>query len=242
MGDATVYRMSGDAGLGLYDPPDIRSPAFARVPEQVLDELRAMTGLVATVSDVLEELGWQLSVPASVLAPRHERDQVAVGHALTLRYLPVRKQLSHVTEGGTKPPRLAHHVVYRLASVGDIMIVDASATQFVSVMGGLAAQEAVDLGLSAVLIDGGVRDLDQVHGSGLRLWTRYVTPRSGKFRVEAISVNAPVTCGGVQVNPGDLVIADATGACFVPPEAMEAVLGRVREVVEEENVILGERS
>jgi regulator of RNase E activity RraA len=229
-----VFRMSGDAGLGVYEPADIRAASFERVPDDVLDELRAMSGLVATVSDILEELGWQLSVPASTMIPRHEGDRVAVGHALTLHYLPVRKQLSAAIENGTQPPRLAHHVVYGLATRGDVMVIDASATEFVSVLGGLAAQTADELGLSAVLIDGGVRDIDQVRTIGLPLWSRYATPRSGKFRVEGVSVNAPITCGGVQVMAGDLVIADTTGVCFVPFETLNEILERVREVIDEE--------
>lgn len=101
-------------------------------------------------------------------------------------------------------------------------------------LGGLAANTGARIGLSGVIVDGAVRDIDQIAAAGLPVWSRSVTPRSGKSRMEAVSLNAPVQCGGVQVAPGDLAVADATGICFVPIELVREVAARVFEVTAEE--------
>jgi 4-hydroxy-4-methyl-2-oxoglutarate aldolase len=233
----TQFRLSGDDGVGLFEPGDIRSASFSRVPEDLIRQLRGVRGLVSTASDVLDEAGWQLSVPSSQLSPRHDFAGNVIGHALTLRYLPSRHLVVY-PGSGLEPPKLAHHVVYRLASRGDVMVIDASATSDTSTMGGIAAATAVTRGLSGVIVDGGVRDIEEITQSGLPLWSRYVTPRCGKGRLEAVSVNAPVTVGGIQVVAGDLVLADRTGVCFVPAEFAPQLAARLLEVTRNEDADL----
>jgi 4-hydroxy-4-methyl-2-oxoglutarate aldolase len=223
------YRLSGDEGVGLYEPEDIRAADFERVDPALLDRLRACTGLTATVSDVLDELGWLTSVSGDLLEPRHRPVAPVVGQVQTLAYLPSRRHVLH--DGyGESPTRLAHLVLFRLARAGDVAVIDARAELPISVLGGLAANAGARVGLSAVIVDGAVRDVDQIAAAGLPVWSRSITPRSGKSRMEAVSVNAPVQCGGVQVAPGDLAVADATGMCFVPLGLVDDVAARVLEV------------
>jgi 4-hydroxy-4-methyl-2-oxoglutarate aldolase len=227
------FRLSGDAGVGLYEPPDVRLATFDRVPHATIESLRTVRGLVSTASDILDEAGWQLSVPATQLVPRHLAARNVVGQALTLKYYPSRRVV--VFPGSDKnPPKLAHHIVYRLAYQGDVMIIDASGTTHTSTMGGVAAHTAVKQGLSGVVVDGGVRDIEEIVASGLPVWSRYATPRCGKGRVEAVAVNVAVLCGGVQVVPGDLVVADRTGICFVPNEFVAELATRLIEVTQAE--------
>ena len=227
------YRLSGDAGVGKYEPEDIRPATFERVEPAALAALRSIRGLVSTASDVLDESGWQLSVPASELSPRHARPTNVVGHALTLRYLPSRHLVVYPGYD-VEPPKLAHHVLYRMAEPGDVMVIDASATHLTSTMGGIAAAQGVTRELSGVVVDGGVRDIEEIVGSGLPLWSRFVTPRCGKGRLEAVAVNGPVNVAGVQVLAGDLVLADQTGICFVPAEFVDELVKRVIEVAGDE--------
>ena len=62
------------------------------------------------------------------------------------------------------------------------------------------------------------------------VWSRGVSPITGKWRLETIQVNGPVKIAGIQVHPGDLVVADNTGVCFVPREQAAAVLERARQI------------
>lgn len=230
---APRFRLSGDEGVGLFEPKDIVLPTFRRLKPALLDRLRRLGGLTSTVSDILDEQGWRLAVPASILHPRHLKSVTVIGHALTLSYLPERRTLAIAARGGD-PPKLAHHVVYRVAQRGDVMVIDARGADGLSLMGGRAAAAAVRAGLAGAIVDGGVRDLHDVRRLGFSMWSRGATPVTGKARLEAVAVNRPACCGGVQVRPGDLVIADDTGVCFVPAERIDAVVRRVFQVVAKE--------
>jgi regulator of RNase E activity RraA len=73
-----------------------------------------------------------------------------------------------------------------------------------------------------------VRDVDHSREIGLPLWSRSVSPLTGKWRVETVAINKPVTICGIAVNPGDLVLADETGVCFIPRERAAELLQRAQ--------------
>jgi regulator of RNase E activity RraA len=126
-----------------------------------------------------------------------------------------------------------------MAQPGDVAVIEVGGRPAVSVLGGIAAQSAVHAGLAACVVDGGIRDLEQIQDLGLPVWSRFLTPTTGKWRVEAAAINQPVACGGVQVHAGDLVIADDTGLCFVPIGVAEAAIDRILEVTHNEAEQLG---
>jgi 4-hydroxy-4-methyl-2-oxoglutarate aldolase len=224
--------VAGDDGVGVYVPNLIREADFPRVSADLLDEVRALTGAATTGSDVLDEFGLALTVSADILKPRVGRG-VIVGQALTVAYMPERRALSHPELRRSKS-RLAHHSLFAMAHTGDVVVVDARGTDAISVLGGMAALRAHESGVAAFVVDGGVRDLDELETSGLAIWSRSLTPRTGKWRLEASALNLPVVCGGVQVHPGDVVVADHTGVCFFPANVAEAGLRRLLDVAAEE--------
>lgn len=61
-----------------------------------------------------------------------------------------------------------------------------------------------------------MRDIDHSREIGYPVWSSSVSPITGKWRIETAAVNQPVAIAGVAVHPGDLVIADEVGVCFVP--------------------------
>jgi 4-hydroxy-4-methyl-2-oxoglutarate aldolase len=231
------YPVSGDVGVGSLEPARTRPADFHRLPSASLDRLRGLTGVSATASDVLDELGFALTVPASVLRLR-TTPRLVVGQVLTVRYLPERRAAAHPGLRGS-PSRMAHHTVFALAQPGDIVVVDGAGTVDVSLLGGMAASSAMKAGVAACVIDGGIRDVEQLRATGVSVWSRAVTPRTGKWRVEAVAINEPIACGGVQVRPGDVVIADETGVCFLPIEVAEAAIDRIVEVGDQEGLTLG---
>lgn len=227
-----VFPMAGDDGVGVFTPDLVRKADFPRVSGDLLAEVRALSGVATTGSDVLDELGLALAVPADILRPRVART-VIVGQALTVAYVPERRALSN-PELRRSASRLAHHSLFEMAQDGDVVVVDARGSEAISVLGGMAAVRAHQAGVAAFVVDGGVRDLDELEASGLSVWSRSLTPRTGKWRLEAKTLNLPVVCGGVQVHPGDVVVADHTGVCFFPVEVAETALRRVLAIVEEE--------
>jgi 4-hydroxy-4-methyl-2-oxoglutarate aldolase len=224
--------VAGDETTGRFVPPDVRPSSWRRLDPHLLAKLAELSGLTPTASDVLDELGIALVVGADVLQPRVPGARVA-GQAVTLRYLPERRAPSSFV-APERGSRLAHHVAYDLCEPGDVLIIDAGGATTESTFGGMAALDASRRQLGGIVVDGAIRDIDQIGSLGLPAWSRSVTPRTGKWRLECVQVNGPVGCAGVHVQPGDLVLADASGVCFVPLELADEAIGEILEVATRE--------
>lgn len=126
----------------------------------------------------------------------------------------------------------------RVARAGDAIVVDAAGETQTSIWGGLMAGLCKMKGVVGAVVDGAVRDIDEVRDLDFPLWSRAVTPRSThspfSSRLEPIEVNVPVVCGRVIVRPGDIVLADETGVAVVPREEAAEVLARARAQAEQE--------
>jgi 4-hydroxy-4-methyl-2-oxoglutarate aldolase len=230
--DVEAFAIAGDSGVGDYVPPVKLSPSWPRVSEELLQRVRSLPGAASTASDLLDELG--VAMVADGLVARHVHG-VTAGHVLTLAYLPERRAISDPRLRRTHS-RLSHHQVFQLAQPGDVVVIDARGIVGLSVFGGVAASSARRSGVSGCIVDGGVRDLNEVREAGVALWSRGLTPRTGKWRLEATAINQAVMCGGVHVQPGDVAIADETGICFIPVESAESTLRRIVEVAGEEEL------
>lgn len=106
---------------------------------------------------------------------------------------------------------------------GRVLVVDVGGAA-ISTFGGIASLAAAGRHATAVVIDGGCRDTDEIRATGLTLASRWVTPTTGKTRLKLQSMGEPVTIGGVAVNEGDLVVVDDTGIVVVPRAALPRVL------------------
>lgn len=106
-----------------------------------------------------------------------------------------------------------------------------------SSMGGQSFVSAKIRGLEGVVIDGAVRDVGEIRKYGVPTWCRGATPKTGKCRIEAIEINGPVVLAGIQINPGDLIIADDSGICAVPPQHVEYILKKCRQILPDEEIM-----
>jgi regulator of RNase E activity RraA len=195
----------------------------AAAPDPALvAELRVVSGLSAAASDALDALGLRLSVAASAIGPLGSPLAV-VGRAITLRYLPART----VAPGPEPLGRLAHRTLFDLAEPGDVVVISAPPRIDASVMGGEALAAGRAAGIAAVVVDGAVRDIDELLAVDVPVWAARWTTMTGRGRLEAAEINGPVEIGGVQVLAGDVVIADASGVAFVPAERFAEIAGRI---------------
>jgi regulator of RNase E activity RraA len=80
------------------------------------------------------------------------------------------------------------------------------------------------------VIDGGIRDVQHAREHKFPIWSRGPSSITGKWRLETVALNGTVTILGVQVRPGDLVVADEGALCFVPRDAVHSVLQRAHEI------------
>jgi len=108
------------------------------------------------------------------------------------------------------------------AAPGDVIVVD-NAGREVSTWGGLATYAAKVKGIGGLVVDGGVRDREEMEQHRLPIFARHMTPLTGRTRIRIESFNVPVSCGGVRVRPGDVIVADGSGVVCVPAEHAERV-------------------
>ena len=211
----------------VHQPPFVHELAAPRPDPGVVAALREVSGLASAVSDELDARGLRGAVPATQAPPL--LDARVVGPALTLRYLPERLRAGRLAAEGSSG-RLGNQALAAAARPGDVLVIDGGGTTEGSLLGGVAATEALRAGVVAALVDGAVRDVDEIVAAGLPTWAVARTPVTGRRRMEAVELNGWVAFRGAQVRPGDLVVADSSGICFVPPEVFgeiaAAVLGQ----------------
>jgi 4-hydroxy-4-methyl-2-oxoglutarate aldolase len=121
---------------------------------------------------------------------------------------------------------------------GDIIVVDANGDRQTSVCGGLMGGLAKNRGIRAMVIDGAGRDIDELEEIGWPIWTRAITARGTHTmfsqRKDELSINVPIQCGGVLVNPGDFIVADTIGVVVVPLAQAGEVVAKAREQADRE--------
>jgi regulator of RNase E activity RraA len=207
--------------------PSVHQPRFvhqaAAIPPDagVVAALREVSGLACAVSDELDARGLRGAVPSSQAPPLLAGARV-VGPALTMRYLPERLRPGRLAADGS-PGHLGNAALAAAARPGDVVVVDGGGVTDVSLVGGVAAADALRAGIVAVLVDGAVRDVDEIVTAGLPTWAVARTPVTGRRRMEAVELNGWIAFRGVQVRPGDVVVADPSGICFVPPEVFPEI-------------------
>jgi regulator of RNase E activity RraA len=125
-----------------------------------------------------------------------------------------------------------------VADAGDVIVVDAAGETETSIWGGLMAGLCRMKGVVGAVVDGSIRDVDEIADVGFSIASRSVVPRSTHSpysgRLEPIEINVPITCAGCLVEPGDIVLVDEIGAVAVPLAEAADVLRRAEELAERE--------
>lgn len=213
-------------GSVTYQPAFVHDAPPPRGDPGLAAALLQVSGLSSAISDELDARGIRGAVPAS-LAPPLQAGRCVTGPAITLRYLPERFTAGRLSSEQSSG-RLGNPALAAATRPGDVIVIDGGGDCGFSLFGGLAARNASAAGAAAVLVDGAVRDIDEILAAGLDVWASARTPVSGRRRLEAVELNGWVAFRGVQVRPGDVAIADDSGICFVPaevfPEIARAVL------------------
>jgi 4-hydroxy-4-methyl-2-oxoglutarate aldolase len=123
---------------------------------------------------------------------------------------------------------------------GQILVVDAGGETELSVVGGVISSVLKQKGVVGAVVDGAVRDIDEVKDMRFPLFSRSVVPRSSLYfckendKTKPIEANVPVRCGGVLVHPGDIIVADESGVTVVPSQEAETVLNKAKEIAKKE--------
>lgn len=193
-------------------------------PTAGVDDLYARFRRLYTplISDCAEELGLGLRVLGPGLFPLHaDQARVVVGPAFPC--------LVTATSDSVEIDTLLA-MVDAIPSTS-VVVVAVDQDVRAALWGGLMTAGAQRRGAVGAVVDGGVRDLHQILPSEFAVFGRYRSPIDIRGRAQMAAYGETVSWGDVQIDVGDLVVADANGALAVPQEAQEAVLLRCEERV-----------
>lgn len=171
-----------------------------RPPDELVDGLRDLP--TAVIADVAGG-GTIVDHEIKPVAPA-----TTVGTALTVRTAP--------------GDNLPIHEALTVASPGDVLVVDAGGDVETALWGELLSTSAAAHDLAGTVLDGATRDAAAIDELGYPVFARAVCPRP-PVKADAGSIGVPVTCGGVEVSPGDVVVGDGDGVAVVDPAHAEAV-------------------
>lgn len=144
-----------------------------------------------------------------------ERGMTVVGTALTVE-----------TDNGDNFP--IHVASYSFDAKGYVMVIDGKAYEGRAYFGDLIMGACQAVGFEGMVIDGCTRDRDGNIELNFPVYSRGFMPR-GPIKKDEGNINTSIQCGGVRVNPGDLVMGDSDGVCVIPVEYIETVLAEAEK-------------
>ena len=189
---------------------------------QVADRyVQAYRGLpVANISDCMA----RLSAAGPRLRPMHKGGYL-VGPALTVRCRP--------------GDNLMIHKALTMAQRGDVIVVDAGGDLTNSLFGEIMTATAIGRGVAGLVLNGAVRDSEEIAAGDFPLYAAGVTHR-GPYKDGPGEINVPIAIDGMVIHPGDLMLGDADGLLCVPFDDVEAVLEATRKKMEAEKKMLAD--
>jgi regulator of RNase E activity RraA len=216
--------LAGILGTAACRPgaAEAQPAAAALGPAEILAELRkASTG---NVSDAVDEATGERGFMFHDMKPafRSKLTRKVVGRAATALLRPVLKSDARTYQNAALQ-------ILDEAAPGSVLVYVLENGLEIAGLGNLMATTAKVRGLAGVVIDGGVRDVDEVEEIGMPVWSRSITPATSVGRYVSVAKQVPVTCGGVPVRPGDYLVADWTGVVVVPAEKIAEVVRLLRQ-------------
>jgi regulator of RNase E activity RraA len=125
--------------------------------------------------------------------------------------------------------------IIRECEAGDVLVIDGVGTR-TSVLGNNIARTGDVHGLAGIVTDGHCRDYGESAQLRMGVFCQGPTVRLPN-ELEIVAQDLPITCGGAQVNPGDLIVADIDGVCVIPSSMIENALIEIEEIIQIEEEI-----
>ena len=120
------------------------------------------------------------------------------------------------------------HKAVSIAQPGDVLVVDMDGFTECGPWGEIITKAAMKAGITGIVTNGSVRDTEPIHDLGFPMFSRGCCMK-GTTKMKAGKINNPIVIGNIQVNAGDIVVADNDGVVVVPLEEAEAVLKATQE-------------
>ena len=179
---------------------------FERPSKELVDQYRQFD--TPDISDMLNRMFTMSADIHNVV-----NNNPLVGLACTVKVFPGDNLMVHKALDAAKP--------------GDVVVIDTSGSQRNAVLGDLVTNKARHRGIAGFIVDGLVRDLPGLREVGLPVFARGVTPFGPLHRGPG-ELNYPISCGGIVVKAGDIIVADHNGVVVVHKEFANNIIERLK--------------
>jgi regulator of RNase E activity RraA len=115
------------------------------------------------------------------------------------------------------------HTAIALARPGDVLVIDGKGDTTCALMGTIMLSTCKKLGLAGVVIDAAIRDSEELVDLGFPVWAVGANP-NGPTKYVPGRINWPISCGGISVQPGDLIVGDADGVVVIEREKAASLM------------------
>jgi regulator of RNase E activity RraA len=195
--------------------------------DPLIDGFRQIT--IASVSDAVDQITGRRGYMDHDM--QRQSPGKLVGRATTAVIRPARPG-----EESTPVTAIKHAVeMIDNAAEGTVGIIVVEGGPGMTGLGGLMATAASARKMAGVVVDGSIRDVEEIRSLGLPVFARGRIPATAVGRYVSVSRDREVQCAGVVVRPGDIVVGGEDGLVVVPKHRAEAVLKRAREIDERES-------
>jgi regulator of RNase E activity RraA len=179
----------------------------------------------ASLTSELLKLGFRNTFMAGVRPLRP--DLRMVGYAFTLRYIPAREDLDFQVEydNWTNPQRVAVETV----GPDQVLVIDARGETGAASLGHILCTRLMMRGVAGLVTDGALRDYPAIAGLGFPSYARGAHGTTSSVLHHPADFGLPIGCGGVLVQPGDVLVGDAEGVVVIPVGVAEDVAARCYE-------------
>lgn len=193
--------------------------------DQLVNQIKSTS--VSMVHDALLKLGYKTDkILMTGIKPVVDLGTIMVGVARTLKYeisreFPALDDLTMARKGidAGKP--------------GEVLVQDGSG-YMLAFFGGIFARGCKNRGIVGAVVNGCTRDVLEIKAMGLHVFAKGATPAGGSLYFRPVAVNTRVNCGGIQIDPGDIIVGDSDGVVVVPSDAMASLSEALKSISEKE--------
>lgn len=190
-----------------------------RVSKAVLNKLRQVS--TPTITTQLMSNFGLYNVSLRNVMPIDPSLERFAGPAFTLRYIPLREDL-HPQQYLDHAANLMTPAVEEIPA-GSVMLMDANSRNDIGILGGNILMRLKMRGIEAAVTDGGMRDIPEIYDLGLPVCCTAYSPPPSFTKLMLVDTQCPVTCGGVPIFPGDIIVGDEEGTVAIPAQFAAAV-------------------
>jgi regulator of RNase E activity RraA len=183
------------------------------------------------VADVVDAMGMAFQHRAHIIhLDSPDPDRVLFGPAVTIGFLPVRKDLMDPERHSLGP------AFYRAIGgddpAGKVLVMASNGHPHASLGGGTKLSRLQNHKLAGLLCDGTVRDFEELQTYDFAVYCKGETARAGGNEIQPYLTDVPVCVDGVTIVPGDYVFAKGSTAVILPAESVETILNKAHQIVQ----------